>query len=29
MTNELIDYRRNRAKETLDDAEQLFNFDMV
>jgi uncharacterized protein (UPF0332 family) len=25
MTNELIDYRRNRAKETLNDAEQLFN----
>ena len=25
MTNELIDYRRNRAKDTLNDAEQLFN----
>lgn len=25
MTNELIDYRRNRAKEALNDAEYLFN----
>jgi len=25
MTNELVDYRRKRAKETLEDAEQLFN----
>ena len=29
MINELIDYRKNRAKETLKDAEQLFNSDSL